>query len=151
MKHRFMCHHFFFNTLACRNNCRMLCSASLYPAYFKLLRPMRTKSNPSRRSNWCRRQTSFIRRRQRLRSTAQPIFLPVTKPIRVGCFGERGRTYRTTRRLTYDLPRRYTSWYSRFLHSRCSLLVHTYANCPKNARKTEKFRQPELFCLSRNN
>ena len=47
MKHHFMHHHFFFNTLACRNNCKMDCSASAYPAYFRLLRPMRTKSKPS--------------------------------------------------------------------------------------------------------
>lgn len=76
MKHHFMHHHFFFNTLACRNNCKIDCSASAYPAYFRLLRPMRTKSKPSFRSNWWSRYTSFIRRRQRLRSTAQPIFSP---------------------------------------------------------------------------
>ena len=38
-----------------------------------------------------------------------------------------------------------------FDHSDCLKCGRCVANCPKNARKTEKFRQPELFCLSRNN
>ena len=147
-----MHHHFFFNTLACRNNCKIDCSASAYPAYFRLLRPMRTKSKPSFRSTDGVGTLPSSGGGSGCAQRHNRFFLPVTKPMRVGCFGDRGRTYKTTRRLTYDLPRRYTSWYSRFLHSRCSFVSSYIHNCPSNARKNRKNSTcRNFFCLSRNN
>ena len=81
------------------------------------------------------------------------LFFPVTKPIRVGCLGERGSTYNTARRLTTDLPWRYTSWYSRFLHSLFSFfeLIHRIVPklvIPKNGRRTEKFLTGTFLFIS---